>query len=317
MSPSLFQRLGYSPFLAQIVVTRRCNLACGYCSEYDKAGRPVPVDVLERRLAKLHELGTLVVCLTGGEPTLHPELPRVVRACRELGFLRTGLISNGFLLRPDVIDQLNEAGLQEMQLSVDGVFANETTQKVLNNLKKRLEWLSQSARFNVMVNAVLGACPPDEVLDVVDYARELGFRPRVQLVHDGHGHLHLGHDELQVYGKIVRRVPKVWTGVSNYHQRMVRGETAPFKCRAGSRYLYVDEYGKVEWCSQTRGLWSKPLLEYTLQDLRDQFYAYKPCHATCTVGCVRYSSDLDGWRRQERPLAVGVRSGAPQRLAGE
>ena len=31
------------PVLVQIVVTRRCNLACGYCYEYDKVSKPVPL----------------------------------------------------------------------------------------------------------------------------------------------------------------------------------------------------------------------------------------------------------------------------------
>jgi MoaA/NifB/PqqE/SkfB family radical SAM enzyme len=306
MPPGLFHRLEYSPLLAQVVIIRRCNLTCGYCSEHDGTGLPVPVEVLEQRLAKLHELGTFGIGLTGGEPTLHPDLARVVRACRELGFLRTGLITNGFLLRPDVIDQLNDAGLQHMQISIDGVFANETTQKVLTNLKKRLEWLSQWARFDVVVNAVIGACPPDEALDVIEYARELGFRPRVQLVPDVQGRLLLGPRERQLFYKIVRRLPRMSMGFSGYQRRLIRGRPAPFKCRAGSRYLYVDEYGRVARCSKTRDRWSRPLVELTPADLYEQFYAYKPCHATCTLGAVRFASELDGWRRQEQPGLVPI-----------
>ena len=45
--------LRYGPFLAQLVVTRRCNLACGYCFEYDNTSPPIPFDVLHQRLAKL------------------------------------------------------------------------------------------------------------------------------------------------------------------------------------------------------------------------------------------------------------------------
>src|SRR5207237_5985141 len=49
-APNIFFRLRYSPFLTQMVVIRRCNLSCGYCSEYDKSSDPVPVQVLEDRL---------------------------------------------------------------------------------------------------------------------------------------------------------------------------------------------------------------------------------------------------------------------------
>src|ERR1043165_8339529 len=137
MPPRIFSRLRYSPFLVQMVVIRRCNLSCGYCSEFDKTSEPVPFQVLEERLEKLKALGTFGISLTGGEPTLHPDLPRLIRKCRELRFFRTGMISNGLLLRPELIKALNQAGLQEMQISVDGVHGNETTQKVLANLKTR------------------------------------------------------------------------------------------------------------------------------------------------------------------------------------
>src|ERR1700731_2006110 len=270
----MFFRLRYSPLLVQMVVIRRCNLSCGYCSEYDKSSDPVPIELLEARLRKLKELGTFGISLTGGEPTLHPELPRLIRTCRTLRFFRTGMISNGFFLRPEMIKALNEAGLQEMQISIDGVHGNETTQKVLDNLKKRLRWLREHARFQVIVSAVIGACPPEEAEEVISFATEMGFASRVLLVHDEHGQLKLKGDEVKVFERIVKKLPKSLRELSDYRERLIRDGTAPYKCRAGSRYLYIDEFGNVNWCSQTRSVWSKPLMDYALSDLREQFYRY-------------------------------------------
>ena len=299
----MFFRLCYSPFLAQMVVIRRCNLSCGYCSEYDKTSDPVPVETLEERVRKLKELGTFGISLTGGEPTMHPELPRLIRACRELRFYRTSMITNGFFLRPELIETLNKAGLQRMQLSIDGVQANETTQKVLNNLKKRLQWLRDHARFEVFISAVIGACPPAEADEVLSFVRQLGFRARVLLVHDSQGQLKLSNEDLQAYEDIVNKLPRRWPEFSGYRKKLVRGRPAPFRCRAGSRYLYVDEYGNVNWCSQTRKVWSKPLLDYTLNDLQEQFYSYKTCNPNCTLNCARSASLFDNWRRQPNPVA--------------
>jgi MoaA/NifB/PqqE/SkfB family radical SAM enzyme len=296
--PGIFSRLRYSPFLAQLVIIRRCNLSCSYCSEYDKVSDPIPADILEKRLWKLKNLGTFGISLTGGEPTLHPQLPDLIRMCRKVGFFRTGMISNGFLLRPDLIEALNEAGLQEMQISVDGVQANDATQKVLANLKKRLQWLGKYARFRVIVSGVLGACPPREAEEVLSFARQMGFVPRVLLIHDNEGQLKLDREGVTIFEKILGQLPKTLVDFSNYRKRLVRDGSAPFKCRAGSRYLYVDEYGKVSWCSQTRTAWSKSLMDYTLDDLRGQFYRYKPCHANCTLGCARSASQIDNWRAQ-------------------
>jgi len=208
------------------------------------------------------------------------------------------MISNGFLLRPELIEALNEAGLQEMQISIDGVEANDATQKVLANLKKRLQWLREYARFRVIVSGVLGACPPREAEEVLSFAAQLGFIPRVLLLHDSNGQLKLSNSEVKTFEKIVRQLPKTLVDFSNYRKRLVRHGSAPFKCRAGSRYLYVDEFGKVNWCSQTRSVWSKDLMDYTCSDLREQFYHYKPCHATCTLGCARSTSQVDNWRPQ-------------------
>jgi MoaA/NifB/PqqE/SkfB family radical SAM enzyme len=297
-APDIFSRLRYSPFLAQLVIIRRCNLSCNYCSEYDKVSDPIPTEILQERLRKLKNLGTFGVSLTGGEPTLHPQLPDLIRKCRKLGFFRTGMISNGFLLRPELIEALNDAGLQEMQISIDGVEANDTTQKVLANLKKRLQWLREYARFRVIVSGVLGACPPREAEEVLSFARQMGFVPRVLLLHDNNGQLKLSNDEVKTFEKIVRQLPKTLVDFSNYRKRLVCDGSAPFKCRAGSRYLYVDEHGNVNWCSQTRRMWSKSLMDYTVSDLQEQFYQYKPCHATCTLGCARSASQLDNWRPQ-------------------
>jgi MoaA/NifB/PqqE/SkfB family radical SAM enzyme len=297
-APGIFSRFRYSPFLAQLVIIRRCNLSCSYCSEYDKVSDPIPTEILQERLWKLKSLGTFGVSLTGGEPTLHPQLPDLIRKCRKLGFFRTGMISNGFLLQPQLIEALNVAGLQEMQISIDGVEANDTTQKVLANLKKRLEWLREHARFRVIVSGVLGACPPHEAEEVLSFARQMGFIRRVLLLHDSNGQMKSSNGEVKTFERIVRQLPKTVVDFSNYRRRLVRHGSAPFKCRAGSRYLYIDEYGKVNWCSQTRDVWSKDLMDYTCSDLREQFYQYKSCHTTCTLGCARSTSQLDIWRAQ-------------------
>src|SRR5262245_63872003 len=73
------------PLLVQMIPTRRCNIDCGYCNEYDKISAPVPGDTLRQRIDKLAELGTSVVAFSGGEPMLHPELDELIRHNRGRG----------------------------------------------------------------------------------------------------------------------------------------------------------------------------------------------------------------------------------------
>ena len=44
------------PLLAQIVITKRCNLSCGYCFEYDKVSKPIDFEVLKRRIDEFKRL---------------------------------------------------------------------------------------------------------------------------------------------------------------------------------------------------------------------------------------------------------------------
>src|SRR5882724_8047140 len=73
------------PILAQIVPIRRCNLDCAYCNEYDKTSAPVPLETMLRRIDRLADLGTTIITLSGGEPTLHPHLDAIIRRIRERG----------------------------------------------------------------------------------------------------------------------------------------------------------------------------------------------------------------------------------------
>ena len=215
---------------------------------------------------------------------------------RRLRFRRRMLISNGTRLSAAMIADWNAAGLTDLQLSVDGVAPSATTQKVLDMLRPKLALLAEHARFRVVLNAVLGSAPPAEAEAVVAAARELGFAPRVLLVHDAAGGLALGRAERADHAR--RLGPRLTGG---YRRALLEHGRAPFKCRSGARYLYIDEHGRIAWCSQTREHFGADLTSYGYADLRAQFAAHKPCHATCTLGCARTASAFDGWRPQSGP----------------
>jgi hypothetical protein len=109
----------------------------------------------------------------------------------------------------------------------------------------------------------------------------------------------LSSEELAVYAEVKqlfgRRVTEEAHG---YRERLIQNGEAPFRCRAGARYLYIDESGMVRWCAQTRMAFGKRLSAYALEDLRQHFYSEKSCSDKCSVGCVRTASALDQWRSQ-------------------
>lgn len=310
----------YNPLLAQVVVTRRCNLACGYCNEYDDFSPPVPLPVLLARVNHLASLNTASITFTGGEPLLHPHLADIIRAARGHGMIVT-MITNGFRLSRARIEQLNDADLQGMQISIDNLEPDEVSMKSLVSVERKLELLSKYATFKVNVNSVLGISDERtrDVIVVAETAAKFGFQHSVGVLHDGAGLLKpLSPAQMDAYRQVTKISPSVVHSL-NYHlfqKNLMHGQPNDWKCRAGARYLYICEDGKVHWCSQQRGYPGIPLLEYTREDIRREFHTEKGCAPTCTLSCVHQMSAFDGRRGKQTindPTAdrLTVESGSP------
>jgi MoaA/NifB/PqqE/SkfB family radical SAM enzyme len=272
--------VGYSlastghPVMAQIVPMRRCNLSCTYCNEYDDFSKPVPLDEMNRRIDHLGRLGTSIITISGGEPLLHPELDDVIRRIRKNGAL-AGMITNGYLLMPERIQRLNKAGLDHMQISIDNIQPDEVSKKSLKVLDKKLQMLAEHADFHVNINSVVGG----------------------GIIHDGDGQLKpLQNEEARVYFEMRNWKKRNYSRFNKFQEAIANGEPNDWRCRAGSRYLYICENGLVHYCSQQRGFPGVPLAEYTKADLKREFLTEKTCAPHCTVSCVHQISYIDHWR---------------------
>jgi MoaA/NifB/PqqE/SkfB family radical SAM enzyme len=292
------------PIVAHIIPTRRCNLSCAYCNEYDDYSKPVPTEVMLGRVDRLAELGTSVITISGGEPLLHPNLDQIIRRIRARGCIAT-LITNGYLLTPDRINRLNRAGLDHLQISIDNVRPDEVSKKSLKVLENKLQCLAAHAEFQVNINSVIGTSESAEDAAVVARrAKELGFATTVGIVHDHTGQLRpLRERERQVYQEIVKIGGKSFSTFAYYNQfqkNLIQGRPNDWKCRAGSRYLYICEDGLVHYCSQQRGTPGIPLERYGVEDLEREFLSEKSCAPFCTISCVHQVSMIDQFRDYPR-----------------
>jgi MoaA/NifB/PqqE/SkfB family radical SAM enzyme len=286
------------PLLVHLIPMRRCNLSCTYCNEFDDYSKPVPIEEMYRRIDRLGTMGTSIITISGGEPLLHPELDDVIRRIRKNGII-AGLITNGYLLVADRIERLNRAGLEYLQISIDNVQPDDVSKKSLKVLDQKLQLLAKHAEFHVNINSVLGSgiVNPEDALTVAHRAVELGFTSTVGILHDGNGQLKpLGKREQEVFEEIMTLGKQSFTRVNQFQHNIAAGRENEWRCRAGSRYLYICENGLVHYCSQQRGYPGIPLAEYSDEQRHREFLTKKGCAPRCTVSCVHQISVVDRWR---------------------
>ncbi len=293
------------PVLAHLVVTRRCNLACAYCNEYDHTSQPVPLEALESRVDHLASLGISVITLSGGEPLMHPRLEGVVRRIRHHGII-AGMITNGYLLTAPRIQELNQAGLDHLQISIDNVKPSPISKKSLKVLDRKLQLLAEHADFHVNINSVVGAdgSDPQDALLVARRAIELGLTSTVGLLHDGYGQMMpLAPAEREVYSEIQAMGKQSYSRFNSFQENIAAGRPNSWRCRAGARYMYICEDGLVHYCSQQRGWPAIPVEQYTREHIRREFYTEKSCAPSCTISCVHQVSLIDFWRAPQSAAA--------------
>ena len=118
------------PILSEVAITYKCNLRCVFCyAGCNCTTQPVndeklmSVAEIRRVLDKLwHEGRVPSVSFTGGEPTLHKQLPELITHARDLG-MRVNLITNGTRINTELARRLADAGLNSAQVSLEGTSA--------------------------------------------------------------------------------------------------------------------------------------------------------------------------------------------------
>lgn len=301
------------PVMAQIVPMRFCNLSCAYCNEYDKVSEPVPLDEMLRRIDHLGRLGTSIITISGGEPLTHPELDEVIRRIRRVGAL-AGMITNGYLLNAERIERLNRAGLDHMQISIDNIEPDDVSMKSLKVLDKKLQMLAEHAEFHVNINSVVGGGirEPNDALVIGRRALELGFTSTIGIIHDGGGQLKpLKENEARVYFEMRGMKKRNYSRFNHFQEAIAQGRPNDWRCRAGSRYLYICENGLVHYCSQQRGFPGVPLAGYTHQDVKREYRTAKSCSPNCTISCVHQISYIDHWRGPQSETVSPGNDGHP------
>jgi len=173
----------------RVSVTDRCGFRCRYCMPAEGMRWLERADLLsfeeiERLVRVLVEMGVRDVRLTGGEPLVRRELPRLVGMLAAIeGLHEIALTTNGYQLERDA-EALVSAGVNRFNVSVDSLqrerFSEMTRRDALDKVLRGLEVLASFPEAHpIKVNAVaMRGFTEAEVLPFARFAREHPYEVR-------------------------------------------------------------------------------------------------------------------------------------------
>ena len=172
----------------RVSVTDRCNFRCRYCMPAD--GLPwldraeiLSFEEIERLVRVMAEMGVSDLRLTGGEPLVRREFPRLVSMLAGVpGLEDLSLTTNAYLLERDA-DALVEAGITRVNVSIDSLQKDRFFQLTRRDAAQVLRGLDAIAAHEsvwpIKVNAVaIRGFTEEEALPFAEFARSTSFQVR-------------------------------------------------------------------------------------------------------------------------------------------
>lgn len=163
-------------------LTHRCPLSCPYCSnpvDLTRASAELGADDWGSVFRQAADLGVLQVHLSGGEPASRRDLAQIAGAARDAG-LYVNLITSGLGLNPARLAELDAAGVDHVQLSLQGVgpTAADRIAGMQGSWDRKMQvarWIAEIG-FPLTLNAVVHRQNMDTLPQMIDLALNLGAR---------------------------------------------------------------------------------------------------------------------------------------------
>ncbi len=187
ISGPLVDRLGRVHTNLRVSVTDRCNIRCLYCMpehvQFMPRAEILSFEEIERFVRVAAQLGVNKLRLTGGEPLVRHDLPKLVEMLAKIsGIEDIALTTNGILLAGHAV-ALKEAGLHRVNVSLD-TLDEETYQQIsrregVARITEGILAAQQAGFEKVRVNAVVMRGLNDrDIVDLGRFSREQGVEMR-------------------------------------------------------------------------------------------------------------------------------------------
>lgn len=194
------------PLLVDLEMASKCNLKCPMCptitEEFEsKRVNPFKKGLMDWELAKkiIDEVAGNIYSLRlswVGEPTLHPKLVDAVKYAKDAGIPEVSFLTNGSKLHLGYMEQMIDAGLDMMTVSIDGmgevydsIRAPLKFDKTLDKLRKLREYLDEN-KLDKPVLKIQGVWPaikadPETYYDIFEPLIDMiAFNPLIDYLHN-------------------------------------------------------------------------------------------------------------------------------------
>lgn len=291
-----------APMFVELFVTRRCNLRCSYCFTWKTEQKDPSTAEVKERIDKLKEMGCNVVSFMGGEPMLRSDIVDLTEYCCSKG-LYVSMDTNGTALTRKKIDELADAGMSSVVVSLDGINKLESSKKTLHDnpdIVKNMTYARNHRGMRVFVNLVLTKENIREVLPLLEMIKSTGIifamslhtkQPECRISEDKN--IEYTDKELATFDKLFRRLAvlkkkgyPIFEPLCYYEKLhdFIRGKH-DWECRAGRHFFSVDADGKFLLCSDSDPV-PQNLMDMDKHYYRKHKHAFRKqlrkCNKTCT-----------------------------------
>ncbi|GAB4580401.1 MAG: hypothetical protein Fur0022_31420 [Anaerolineales bacterium] len=177
----LFSTRIHAPYKVDLALTYGCNNECPHCyNEPDRYHLPsMPKEDWFKVIDQLHTMGVPHLILTGGEATLHPDLPAIIRYADQLGHI-VGLNTNGRkIAHAPYMQTLADAGLNHVQITLgschpgvhDAMMGAKSFDQTVRGIRNAL-----NSSVHVITNTTLMRANMGHVEDIIHFLHDLGIR---------------------------------------------------------------------------------------------------------------------------------------------
>ncbi len=328
-------------FHCNIQVHYKCNFHCEICDFWKAPYTEMPsLSAADIRLIaeKIRPLGPQSLCVSGGEPLMHPEILDINATLAQDHFVV--LICNGWFVTPELAKELFKTGIYEVNISVD--YASAARHDALRGKEGAfdravgaLETLFANrsrADQRVHMNSVVMADNLDDMEELTKICKKIGITHLVTFYCGNRGTRQRPQDPVETARRLLdlRKRYREFVAIPGFIERFAeagRDGKGIGDCYAGKNLFVIDCQGNItrclDWLDKPVGNIFQEELAPLMQKLHDQFAATRcaDCWTSCrgNVESLLYGGHrLRDWRAyyeivKDVPLAAPRKASAPRR----